>query len=137
MIFEVLVLDGGDGVVEDLRGLLVGHEDAALQREAADHLAVIGVNFRDYRGAIGFEGANFGQVAGVDEEKSAGRAECDGAEQQEAERDAVNEFEAAQAQGYRGKTSINRKVYRRWKMLRRGVRRGVPKFLPAPEDHPS
>ena len=103
VIFEMLILDGRDRVVEDPRGLLEGHEDAALQGEAADHLAVIGINFRDYRGPVGFEGANFGEVARVDEEKAAGRADGHGAQQQESERDAVNEFEAAQAQGYWGK----------------------------------
>ncbi len=79
VILEVLVFDGGDRVVENARGLFVSHEDAALQREAADHLAVVGVNFGDYRGAIGFEGADFREVAGVHEEQSASRAERDGA----------------------------------------------------------
>src|SRR5215467_9307294 len=31
MLFEVLVFDGSDGVVEDSRALLVGHQDAPLQ----------------------------------------------------------------------------------------------------------
>ncbi len=81
VIFEVLVFDGGDGVVEDFGDLLVGHENPALEREAADHLAVVGVDFGDDRGAIGFEGADFGELAGVDKEESAGGAEGDGAEE--------------------------------------------------------
>ena len=104
VIFEVLVLDGGDRVVEDFGDLLVGHEDAALESEAADHLSVVGVDFGDDCGAIGFEGANFGEFAGVDEEESAGGAERDGAEEEEAEGDAVNELEAAEAESERGET---------------------------------
>jgi hypothetical protein len=65
VIFEVLVLDGGDGVVQAPGHLLVSHKDAALKGKAADHLAIVGVNFGDYRGAIGFERANFRQVAGI------------------------------------------------------------------------
>src|ERR1700682_5747466 len=104
VIFEVLVLDGGHGVVKHPGNLLVGHEDAALKREAADHLAIVGINFGNYRGAIGFERAAFRQVAGINEEQAAGRAQRDGAQQQEGQRDAVNQFEAAQAQGDRGQT---------------------------------
>jgi len=61
VILEVLVLDGGNGVVEDFRNLLPGHEDAALQGEAADKLAIVGVDFGDDVGAIGFQGVDFGR----------------------------------------------------------------------------
>ena len=74
VLFEVLVFDGRDRVVEHLRALLVGHQDAALQREAADELAVIAVNLRDHVRAIGFERANLRQIAGVNEKQSAGGA---------------------------------------------------------------
>jgi hypothetical protein len=104
VIFEMLVLDGGHGIIKNPRDLLVGHQDAPLKREAADHLAVVGVNFGDYRGAIGFERTNFRQVAGIHEEQAAGRAQRDGAQQQKGQRDAVNQFEAAQAQGDGGQT---------------------------------
>ena len=69
VIFVVLVFDGGDGVVENLGSLLPGHQDAALDGEAADELAIVGVNFGDYVGAIRFQRANFGEVAFVDEEQ--------------------------------------------------------------------
>ena len=72
VILEVLVFDGGDGVVEDFGDLLPGHQDAALQGEAADELAVVGVNFGDYVGAISFQRANFGEVAFVNEKKAGG-----------------------------------------------------------------
>ena len=110
VIFEVLVFDGGDGVVENFGDLLPGHQNAALQREAADKLAVVGVNLGDHVGAIGFERANFRQVAFVDEEQPGGGAERDGAEQQKGERDAVNQFPAAQSQGDRGKREHRRKI---------------------------
>ncbi len=110
VIFEVLVLDGGDRVVEDFGDLLIGHEDAALESEAADHLAVVGVDFGDYRGAIGFEGANFGEVAGVDEEESAGGAERDGAEEKEASATRSMSLKPRRRRVIGGRLSINRKV---------------------------
>jgi len=94
----MLVFDGGDGVIEDLGTLLVGHQDAALQREAAGELAVIGVNFGDDVRAVSFQRANFRQVAGVHEEQAAARAQRNGAKNQKSQRDAVNQFPAAQAQ---------------------------------------
>ena len=110
MIFEVLVFDGGDRVVENLGGLLPGHQDAALQREAADELAIVGVDFGDDVGAVGFERANFGQIAFVDEEQARGGAQSDGAEKKKSERDAVNQFPAAEAQGDWGQTQHERKI---------------------------
>ena len=81
MLLEMLVFDGRDRVVEDSGTLLVGHQDATLQCEAAHQLAIVGVNFRDHVRAIGFEGANLGQVASVHKKQSAGGAEQNGAEQ--------------------------------------------------------
>ena len=80
VLFEVLVFDSRDGVVENLGALLIGHQDAPLQREAADHLAVIGINLRHHRRAVRLQRANLRQVAGVNEKQSAGRAKQDGAE---------------------------------------------------------
>ncbi len=54
MFLEMLIFDGSDGVVEDLGALLVSHQDAALQSETADELAIVRVNFSDYVGTIGF-----------------------------------------------------------------------------------
>src|SRR6267154_294464 len=68
VLLEVLVFDGGDRAVEHFGTLLVSHQDAALQREAAGQLAVIGVNFGDNVGAVGFQRAYFWQVAGVNKE---------------------------------------------------------------------
>ncbi len=102
VLLEVLVLDGGDGVVENPGALLPGHQDAALQGEAADELAVIGVDFGDDVGTIGFQGADFREVAGVNEEQAASGAERDRAQEEKGERDAVNQFPAAEAQRDRG-----------------------------------
>ena len=104
MIFEVLVLDGRDGVVENLWALLVGHQDAALQGKATDHLPVICINFGDHVGPICFQCANFGQVARVNEEQSAPSAERDRAQQQERDGNAVNQFPAAKSKSDRRKT---------------------------------
>ncbi len=98
VLFEMLVLDGRNSVVEYPRTLLVGHQDAALQREAAGQLAVIGVNFRDHVGTVRFQRANFRQVAGVNKQQTAARAKRNGAQHEKRERDAVNQFPAAQTQ---------------------------------------
>src|ERR1700674_4763358 len=74
VFFKMLVLDGGDGVVKNLGALLVSHQDAALDGKAAGQLAVIGVNFRDHVGAVGFQRSNFRQVAGINEDQPAARA---------------------------------------------------------------
>src|SRR5712671_7675036 len=75
VFLEMLIFNGGDGVVENLGTLLVGHQNAALQREAADELAVVGINFRDYVGTVGFKRANLRQIAGVDEQQTAPRSQ--------------------------------------------------------------
>ncbi len=73
----MLVFDRGDRVVENPGDLLPGHQDAALQGEAADELAVVGIDFGDYVRAVSFKGANFGQVALVNEKQSRRGAEHD------------------------------------------------------------
>src|SRR5260221_241604 len=72
----------------------------ALQREAAGQLTVIGVNFGDHVGAVGFQRANFRQIAGVNEKQAAARAQGHGAKNQKSQRHAVNQFPAAQPQRY-------------------------------------
>ncbi len=67
VFFEVLIFNGRDGIVENLGALLIGHQDAPLQREAADHLTIVGVNFGDYVRAIRFQSANFRQIARINE----------------------------------------------------------------------
>ena len=74
MLLEVLILDGSHRVVKHPGALFVGHQDAPLQRKAADHLAVVGIDFRDHVGAISFERTNLRQITGVHEEQSASRA---------------------------------------------------------------
>ncbi len=98
VFFEMLVLDGGYGRVQHLGTLLVSHQDAALQREAPGELAVIGVHFGDHVRAVRFQRANFRQVAGVNKEQAAARAQRNRAKNQKSQRDAVNQFPAAQSQ---------------------------------------
>src|SRR4029077_5857723 len=95
MILEVLIFNGANGVVENLGSLLPGHKNTALQGEAADECAIVGIDFRDHVWAIGFQGANFREVTFVDEEQAGGGAKGDGTEQQKRERHAVNQFPAA------------------------------------------
>src|SRR5215472_19166453 len=96
VLLEVLVFNGRDRVVEDLGALLVGHQDAALQRETADELAVIRVDLRDHIGAVGFERANLRQIADINEKQSAGDAKQNRAEQEKGQSDAIDQLETAQ-----------------------------------------
>ena len=66
MLFEVLILGANDRVAEDRRNLLVGDEDAALQRKRPDRLAIVGVKLGDDVGTIILESANLRQFAAVD-----------------------------------------------------------------------
>ena len=91
----MLVLDSGNGVVENFRTLLVGHQDTALDGKAAGELAVIGIDLRHHIGAIGFQRADFRQVACVNEKKTASRAQRNRTKQEKRERNAVNQFPAA------------------------------------------
>ena len=104
MLFVVLIFDRGDRVVEHLGTLLVGHQDAALQSEAADQLPVVGVNFRNHRGPVRFQRANLRQVAGIHKEQPARRAQRNRAKQQKRQRHAVDQLPTAQPQCNRRQT---------------------------------
>ena len=104
MFLEVLVFGGGDGVVQDLGALLVGHQDAALQGEAADQLPVVGVDFRHDVGAIRFQCADFRQVAGVHKQQTARRPQRNRAKQQKRQRHPVDQLPTAQPQRNRRQT---------------------------------
>src|SRR5215831_17631784 len=83
VIFEVLVFGADDGVFQCLRKLVVGEQDAALQGKRADRLTVVGIKLRDDVWTIVFEGANLGQIARVDKQKTKSDAQADGANHQE------------------------------------------------------
>ncbi len=94
----MLVLDGGNGRVQHPGTLLVRHQDAALQREAAGKLPVVRVNFGYHVRSVSFQRANFRQVAGVNKQQPAARAQRDRAKYEKSKRHAVNQFPAAQTQ---------------------------------------
>src|SRR5258706_12123212 len=75
MLIEVLVLDRGDGIAQDGREVLIGSDDAALQREASDHPALIVVKLGDRARPITLQVADLRQVGGVDQEQPAGHAD--------------------------------------------------------------
>src|SRR4029077_15610372 len=113
---------------ENFRALLVGHEDAALQRKAPNELPIVCVNFRDDVGPVGFERVNFRQVAGIDEEQAGAGPEQDRAEQKKRQSDAVNQFPAAKTQGDRGKAQHRKKSLAQLKRNVRQIRKTVSKF---------
>ena len=80
VLLEVLILGGDDGSSQNVGNLVVSQQDAALQSEGADGLAVIGVELGFDDGPVGLEGVNFRQVARIDEEQSGGSAQRDGAQ---------------------------------------------------------
>src|ERR1051326_4535289 len=104
VLLEMLVFNGGYGVVENPGALLVSHEDAALKRKTADKLAIVSINFGNDVGPVSFERANFGEIAGVDEQESTGRTQSDGAEEQKRQSDAIDQLPATQAEGDWGET---------------------------------
>ena len=97
VLIEVLVLGGENGVLQNRRDLLVGKQDAALQREAADNLAVVGIEFGDDIGTEIFQGANLGKVARIDKQQPRQRAQRNRAQQQQRKSDASDNLAAAQA----------------------------------------
>ena len=91
VFFEMLIFGGENGVFQYFRNLSVGKQDAALQREGADGLAVVGVKFGDNIGAIIFQRVNFRKVAGVNKQQAYRGTEGDGAQQKESERKTAKE----------------------------------------------
>src|SRR5262249_8267155 len=104
MLLEMLILNRSYSIKQNPRTLLIRHQDAALQREAADELPVVRINFRHHIGTIRFQSADFRQIALVNEEQPRGSAEKNRAEKQKCQRDSVYQFPTAQPQGDRGKT---------------------------------
>ena len=98
VLVEVLVLGGEDGVLQDRRNLLVGQQDAALQCEAADNLAVIGVEFGDDVRAEIFQGANLREIARIDKQQAGQRADGDRGQQQQRKSNPSDNLAAAQAE---------------------------------------
>ena len=70
---EMAVLDGDDRVPEHRRDLVVGHNDAPLQGEAADDRAVVRVKVRHHVRPVIFQLANLRQVGRVDKDQSGQR----------------------------------------------------------------
>ena len=98
VLLEMLVLGGENGVLQDRRNLLVGQQDAPLQREAADDLAVVGVKFGDDVGTKIFQGANLREIARIDKQQPGQRADGNRGQQQQREGNASDNLAAAQAQ---------------------------------------
>ena len=110
---EMLVLGGGDGVLQDVRDLFEGEQDAALQREGADFLAVVGVELGDDVGAKRFQGVDFGKVAGIDEQQAGADAAGDGQNQQSGKGQTSGELAPVHTQSQRRQRVHGLGVYRR------------------------
>ena len=89
VLLEMLVFGGENRVLEYLRNLAVGEQDAPLDGERADRLAVVGVEFGDDVRVVILERVDFRQVARIDEEKPAGGAQGDRADDQESKNQAA------------------------------------------------
>jgi hypothetical protein len=74
MIEEAAVLGRDDGVAQVFGNLLIGHEDATLDGEVADHGAVAVEHSRDGVWRVLVKRGDEGQVAGIGENDTAHRA---------------------------------------------------------------
>ncbi len=88
MLKEMLVFSRGDGVFQDGRHLFPGEQDAPLQCEISDLLAVVGVELGHDVGAIILQRADFRQIRGVDKHETGGGTEQDGRDKQNRKRQA-------------------------------------------------
>ena len=79
---EMLIFGGEDGVLQDLGNLLEGEQNAALQGEGGDLLAVVGVEFGDHVGAVGLQRVDFRQIDRINEEQPGANAAADSQYQQ-------------------------------------------------------
>ena len=89
------IFDGEDGVLEHFGYLAVGDDNAAFEREAPDHRAVVRIKLRHDVRAIIFELPHLRQVRRVDEDHPAQRAYAD-REQQQGEEHELTENPAAE-----------------------------------------
>jgi hypothetical protein len=118
MLFKMLILDGRHRVVENFGALLVSHQNAPLQRKAADELPVIGIDLGDHGRTIGLERPDFRQVAGINKQQPTGSPERNGTKQQKCESHAVNQLPAAQSQGDRGQAQHRNSILTQMRILR-------------------
>ncbi len=89
---EILVFDGDERVAQDLRIVVVGGDDAALQGEGADHAALRVVEFGNRTGAIAFQFIDLGQVGGIHENEPRRRAHRGREQNQQSVEDDANQF---------------------------------------------
>ena len=98
VLFEVLVFGGENGVLQDRRNLLVGEQDAALQGETPDNLAVVCIELGDNIGTEIFESTDLGKVARINKQQPCQRPNGDRAQQQHCKGDTSDNLAAAQSQ---------------------------------------
>ena len=67
---EILVFDRDQRVAENFRIIVIGGDDAALQREGADDSALSVIEFGDGAGAVTFEFFDLWQVRRVDQQQA-------------------------------------------------------------------
>ena len=67
---KVLVLNGDDGVAQNLRIILIAGNDPPLQGEAPDDRSLVVVKLGDGAGAVALEIGDLRQVGGIDKEQS-------------------------------------------------------------------
>ena len=88
---EIFVFDRDQRVPQDGREIVVTRDHAALQRERADHPAVVVVELGDRAGAVRFESVDLRQVGGVDEQEAGSRTHQHGDQHEQTEQNAANQ----------------------------------------------
>src|SRR4029077_10717214 len=98
VFLKMLVFGGENRVFQDLRILLVGEQHAALQREIADNLAVVRIEFRDHIGLEILKRANLRKIAGANKQQAGEAADRNRGQEQQRKGDPPDNLAAAQTQ---------------------------------------
>ncbi len=85
---EILVFDRDQCVAQNLRIIVIGGDDAALQRERADDAALSVIEFGDRTRAIALQLFDLRQVRRIDQQQPGGRAHRGREQDEQSEQDA-------------------------------------------------
>ena len=98
VLFKVLIFGGQNRIPQDRRDLFVAEENAALQGEVADNLAVVRVEFGDHVRLKIFESVNLREIARIDKQQPCQGADSNRAQQQQGKGDTPDDLAAAQTE---------------------------------------
>ncbi len=92
---EILVFDRDQRIAQNFGIVVIGGDDAALQREGADDSPLSVIEFGDGTGTVTFELLDLGQVGRVDQQQPGGRAHRGGEQDEQSEQDESHQLPSA------------------------------------------